>query len=481
MSSAEKVTHSSLPVSISAAALALVLTACGTSGEETSESPAADNPSASAEASGAETDPASNEGEAPAAVAEFDDSALGEMNSYVFDLINESEPTEAADWEDKIDESFAASLPAEEFAEFINTQIQSGAPWELEGYAPESETASISVVSSSVGRFGMQLSIDPDTELINGFYFTNMPEAGESVESFDELEEGLEDLGVEFSMLVIEDGETLYENQPDEVMPLSSTAKLYVLYALVEAVEVGDADWEDTLVLTDELRSLPSGQIQDEDTGYEISVADAATAMISISDNTATDMILDYLGRETVEEAVADAGHHNPALLTPYLSTADMFHLQLADPELGEEYAEADEDRRREIVDDFADEVLEVDPSEAALESEPPEGIEWFATTEDIVAVHQLLAEAREDHPELTEILTTNPGLVRELEDPWWDDVAFKGGQGVAGELSGSWTVSDGERERTVVLLMQSESQAEASAITEPAFGLAQDAFSLTD
>lgn len=465
----------------SATAAALLLAACGASDDDSAEAPdQAETQSSTTDGTDAQQSEA-GDGEAPAHSAEFDDSPLGQMNAEVFDLINASEPTEASDWDDHLDEALSALMPAEELAGVINQQVQPAGPWGLEAFTPVSEFASVSVITSAEERWSMELSIDEDTELINGLNFSPLPGAEDSVESFDEITERLDALPVETTMLVVEDDQTLYERAADQVMPLSSTAKLYVLYALAEAIGSGDASWEDTLVVTDELRSLPTGQLQEEEAGYEVSVADAAALMISISDNTATDMIIDYLGRDAVEEAVAEAGHHDPALLRPYLMTGDVFHLRWADPDLGEQFLNADEEGRTEIVESLAEETLDLDPADMSAESAAGQELEWFGTAEDVLVVHQVLVEAGEEHPEITEILTANPALMTEPEDPWWDEVAYKGGS-MLEALSGSWTVSDAEgRERTVVVLIHGEDPAEVQSLLGPIFGMAQDAFTLDD
>jgi beta-lactamase class A len=50
------------------------------------------------------------------------------------------------------------------------------------------------------------------------------------------------------------------------------------------------------LTVTAQLKSLPSGVLQYESDGTQISVLDAATKMISISDNAATDMLINLVG-----------------------------------------------------------------------------------------------------------------------------------------------------------------------------------------
>jgi beta-lactamase class A len=77
--------------------------------------------------------------------------------------------------------------------------------------------------------------------------------------------------------------------------------KLYVLHALGDAVAAGKLSWDQPLTVTAQLKSLPSGVLQYEPEGTQISVLDAAAKMISISDNTAADMLIHLVGRSAVE------------------------------------------------------------------------------------------------------------------------------------------------------------------------------------
>ena len=60
--------------------------------------------------------------------------------------------------------------------------------------------------------------------------------------------------------------------------------------------------------------------------------------MISISDNTAADHLIDHLGRETIEANIATVAPQSAARNVPFLSTADMARLKFVRPELGSEY-----------------------------------------------------------------------------------------------------------------------------------------------
>jgi Beta-lactamase enzyme family/ORF 12 gene product N-terminal len=118
----------------------------------------------------------------------------------------------------------------------------------------------------------------------------------------------------------------MHSIDPDTPEPFGSVLKLYVLHALGDAVASGKVSWERPLTVNAQLKSLPSGVLQNEPDGTQISVLDAATKMIAISDNTATDMLINLVGRSAVEAALTETGMANPALNRPFLTTRETFH-----------------------------------------------------------------------------------------------------------------------------------------------------------
>ncbi|GFZ76288.1 hypothetical protein GCM10011359_00090 [Nesterenkonia alkaliphila] len=278
----------------------------------------------------------------------------------------------------------------------------------------------------------------------------------EPAAGFEEIAQRLEALPGEVEALVLEDEQALLQLGRQEAAPLASVAKLYVLAALVDAVDSGEVGWQDTMTLAEEHRSLPAGTLQDQAEGYTTSVHDVAIRTISISDNTGTDMLLDLLGRARVEQAAADYGHHEPQLLQPFLSTREMFQLRWGYPELGAGWEQLQEAERREVLEEVAERPLELDPLDPTGE-DLDFGIDWYASAQDIAQLHQALAAREQDHPELRAVLTTSPGLPEPVEDPWWDWLSFKGG-GLPGVATATWHAMGPEgAERTVVLLLRTE------------------------
>ena len=138
--------------------------------------------------------------------------------------------------------------------------------------------------------------------------------------------------------------------------------------------------------------------------------------MISISDNTATDHLLFLVGRAAVEQAVGDYGHSAPERNIPFLSTAELFVLKLAERSdvpgapgaVGAAYLVADEAGRRAIL---ADEVPRYPVGDLVLTGwDLPiavDGLEWFASPLDLCRV---MVHLHRD-PEAARILAINPGL----------------------------------------------------------------------
>ncbi|KYC43384.1 serine hydrolase [Scytonema hofmannii PCC 7110] len=84
----------------------------------------------------------------------------------------------------------------------------------------------------------------------------------------------------------------------EKVFPAASTIKYPILIALFQDIDAGKVKLNDTLVLRRNLKAeaAGSGVLQFKPAGTKLSVLETATKMITISDNTATNMIIDRLG-----------------------------------------------------------------------------------------------------------------------------------------------------------------------------------------
>jgi beta-lactamase class A len=97
--------------------------------------------------------------------------------------------------------------------------------------------------------------------------------------------------------------------QPDLVLPTASVIKVPVLVALLRQADEGGVDLDARLTLKAGERVGGSGVLKLFDGGLQPTVRDVATMMIAVSDNTATNMVLDLVGgTEPVNAAMAELG-----------------------------------------------------------------------------------------------------------------------------------------------------------------------------
>jgi Beta-lactamase enzyme family/ORF 12 gene product N-terminal len=214
--------------------------------------------------------------------------------------------------------------------------------------------------------------------------------------------------------------------------PLGSAFKLYVLDALARAVAAGTVSWDQRITLTSQLKSLPSGELSTEPAGTQLTVLQAAENMISSSDNTAADLLINLLGRPAVEAAATGSGMADPALDTPFLTTRELFVLKLDDwPSLASRYLALDSAGRLAMLTGTVDHAPLPALTAATAWTTPRDigSLEWFASPADICKVYASLA-ALATHPGLApvaSILEINDGGLG-LDPGQWRSVWFKGG-----------------------------------------------------
>lgn len=94
----------------------------------------------------------------------------------------------------------------------------------------------------------------------------------------------------------------------------ASTVKLPVLVAVYRQMDAGSLSLDETLPL-DPALSMPDGGVMDGFTpGYRYPVRDLCHLMITISDNTATNLLLKRIGIESVNRLYSDLGMTNSRL-----------------------------------------------------------------------------------------------------------------------------------------------------------------------
>lgn len=88
----------------------------------------------------------------------------------------------------------------------------------------------------------------------------------------------------------------------------ASTIKTPILIELYRQVEAGEVSLEDRLESSASNYAPGSGILRDLSLGIDLSVRDTAILMIVVSDNTATNMLIDLLGMERINQTMAEFG-----------------------------------------------------------------------------------------------------------------------------------------------------------------------------
>lgn len=93
-----------------------------------------------------------------------------------------------------------------------------------------------------------------------------------------------------------------------DVFPTASVIKLPIMVEAFRQHDRGDLSLDERLELIDEEKVTGSGVIQHLSAGLRLTVIDLVTLMIVLSDNTATNLLIERVGRERVNRTMKDLG-----------------------------------------------------------------------------------------------------------------------------------------------------------------------------
>ena len=281
--------------------------------------------------------------------------------------------------------------------------------------------------------------------------------------SWDELDRDLDALAPHASFLAarVSPGGTctpIHQLASSTARPMESMCTLFVLGALADQIAAERVSWDQELTVTD---AVKSPGVQDVPAGTRMPVRQAAARIMEISDNTAADMLIQLLGRSTVE-AQARRWSRHAALNVPFLTTREVLVLKDAGyPELANQYLSLPPGQRTEFLASSVDPVPLSQPQAHPLLLPWPEprdigSIGWFASPDDIgraLAGLQQLATQPALAP-LGPILSANDAGIG-LDPARWPTVGSNSGF-EAGILAAGYLATDSEGQTFVVVAMLS-------------------------
>ena len=161
--------------------------------------------------------------------------------------------------------------------------------------------------------------------------------------SIGDVLKAIDGLKGEVSYLVTRDDAVLFARGQTRPMAVGSGFKLGVLAVLADDIAAGRLGWDSVVRLTAGEVSLPTGAVQDFPVGSPLTVHTLAAFMVSQSDNTATDVLMDRLGRDRVASKLG---------VEFALKTTEFFKLK-ADPALRLRFANPDAAGRAGMASDM--------------------------------------------------------------------------------------------------------------------------------
>lgn len=366
-------------------------------------------------------------------------------------LNGEGEPTEI------FTEGFLAAVPPAQIDALVQQfDAQFGAAIGVEEVNPPLGNRSALAIRMERAMARGGLAIDPnDGNKISELLFTAFEPIGDDP---DKITADLEALPGNVSAWFgpLDGGDPVISINPEAQMPLGSTFKLYVLATLAREVAEGKRRWDDTVTLSG-TRSFPSGMMQDWPEDAPVTLHTLASMMISISDNTATDALIDELGRDAVFATMVDSGHVEPVLTKPFLTTREMFLLKGGPAERLVQYQEGNPEERLAILYAIEDVAVAASQIQAAFSGGPVAiDVEWFASAPGLAGLFRHMRETADEGA--FAVMSINPSMTANVREKW-AYAGYKGGS-EPGVLNLTWLLTDNDGRDHVLVLSWSNEEA---------------------
>ena len=114
--------------------------------------------------------------------------------------------------------------------------------------------------------------------------------------------------GKRIGVAVSRAGKTEFGHRAAEPFIAASTVKVPLMVELYRQADRGERSLTDRIVLTAEMKAVGSGVLLHMSPGITLTLEDLIYLMISISDNTATNVLIDLAGMDKVNSTIRSLG-----------------------------------------------------------------------------------------------------------------------------------------------------------------------------
>ncbi len=325
--------------------------------------------------------------------------------------------------------SFLDAIPVTQFrALVVQLQAQYGEPLTIARIIPASKQDGTVEIAYSKATLAMRMVLDSAAPYpVIGLQVTGANMTDDSIDKIKREMEALPGIaGFEIAEISGNQASIIESLNADRQFAIGSTFKLYVLAALSTKIADSDRDWSDVVPVY--RKSLPSGILQNWPDGTPMTLQALATLMISVSDNTATDILMTELGSKAIDDIVYKSGHRAPDKILPMLNTVEFFDLKMPNnADVRELYVAASNNEQRDLLSRYSigisPESIEI--SNLANKPQHIDTIEWFAASSDITGLLKIIEEIED--PVVKNILKINP-LIPPGDALRWSYIGGKGG-----------------------------------------------------
>ncbi|GAA3087221.1 serine hydrolase [Streptosporangium carneum] len=356
------------------------------------------------------------------AAPEIPDSPAGKQLTWFLDALSRT-PIAESEYQEHFTADFLKAVPVDE----LNKSAKALKGLTLEKLVVVQPTLLQGTATLGDQRYNLMISVDADGR-INGLQVPPEQPPLPGPKDWKELDARLRTVAPDVGFLAAEIDargrcQVVHGVAVDRPQPLGSIFKLYVLGAVAEKIRDGKLSWNTKVTIRPEWKSPSEGGIWERPDNSKISVREAAKLMISISDNTAADILLHTVGRGAVEAKVRQWSDH-ASLNIPFLTTREWGLLKAVDyPRQARTYLALDTAGRRAYLRKT---VAKQSIEDAKPWTEPREidTLEWFGSPRDVCRAYAGLSKLYSK--QLNETLSGFDGL--DLDPKKWPTVWFKGG-----------------------------------------------------
>jgi hypothetical protein len=368
------------------------------------------------------------------------------------------------------DKAFLAQVSPSVLNQALESLGPPGSEATLLGLSRVAERSLVALVRIGPSQYTVDLVVD-GRGLISGLLFK--PAGASVTQTWSQIESHVSSIapGTSFLAAKLNAAGTcvaLKSVSAETPRPLGSMFKLFVLGALANAIREHKVSWSQKVTVTAAIKVGGSGTLQNAPDGTKLTVEQAAVKMISISDNTAADMLLQLVGRTAVENQVRAWSTH-ASLDIPFLTVSELFALKYHDfPSFADHYLSLNPSQRTRFLATTVDKV-QAGGEKGASTPRDIDSIEWFASANDLCRALAGLAalQAEPGLSPLDKVLSTNNGGIS-LDAKTWPRIWFKGGS-EPGVLTLGYLARDnrGQNFAVIVLTEDTKKPVQESAAVE--------------